>query len=202
MRSTFFTIFLLSSLFSREGTRLRRPLNHSVYDNWNKVSGECISNDGKWIVYVVEPRKGTAVVVYNSDTGRGGYCYAAMPREFPKTPGSWRLPSNHSSPTCARRRSPKPADELPKTHWESWNSEGHRHAHPRVKSFAFPEKGAGWIACHLLKEAAKSIQASQPEDRPANGCDGKENEKKEEAGTTTLVARSSPQVRNSNSFCQ
>jgi len=193
MRSTFFTIFLLSiTLLSGGHAAEKKPLNHSVYDNWNKVSGECISNDGKWIVYVVEPQEGDSrLVVYNRDTGRAD---TVARGNAPRISEDSRFVAFTIKPFFADVRkakiAKKPADELPKDSLgivEFGRDTVMRI--PRVKSFAFPEKGAGWIAYHLLKEAAKSDSGeSSLKTDPRTDAAENENEKKEEAGTT-LVAR-------------
>jgi dipeptidyl aminopeptidase/acylaminoacyl peptidase len=41
----------------------KKPLDHSVYDGWQSVTGDRITNDGKWILYVVKPQAGDADLV-------------------------------------------------------------------------------------------------------------------------------------------
>ncbi|TSD66587.1 S9 family peptidase [Inquilinus sp. KBS0705] len=41
----------------------KKPLDHTVYDAWQSINNEHISNDGKWIVYVVDPQQGDADLV-------------------------------------------------------------------------------------------------------------------------------------------
>lgn len=36
----------------------KKPLDHSVFDGWQSLVGEHISNDGKWILYGVRPQAG------------------------------------------------------------------------------------------------------------------------------------------------
>ena len=67
MSTTIVTTICFLAFFplSRTLATDKKPLNHSVYDSWNKVAGECISNDGRWIVYVTEPQSimSTTIVV-------------------------------------------------------------------------------------------------------------------------------------------
>jgi hypothetical protein len=45
----------------------KKPLDHSVFDGWQSISDQRISNDGKWILYVVKPQQGDAdLVITNS----------------------------------------------------------------------------------------------------------------------------------------
>lgn len=41
----------------------KKPLNHSVYDNWQSIANERISDDGKWVVYVIKPQQADADLV-------------------------------------------------------------------------------------------------------------------------------------------
>ncbi|HMG09676.1 MAG TPA: hypothetical protein VK609_14285, partial [Mucilaginibacter sp.] len=41
----------------------KKPLDHSVFDGWQSISNQHISNDGKWISYVIKPQQGDAELV-------------------------------------------------------------------------------------------------------------------------------------------
>jgi hypothetical protein len=41
----------------------KKPLDHSVFDGWQSISGERISNDGKWVLYTIKPQAGDASLV-------------------------------------------------------------------------------------------------------------------------------------------
>ena len=36
----------------------KKPLDHSVYDNWQNIGARKISNDGKWVGYSVDVQEG------------------------------------------------------------------------------------------------------------------------------------------------
>ncbi|GAB3930357.1 S9 family peptidase [Mucilaginibacter myungsuensis] len=61
--------FLLLGLLSAAGlgahaqTASKKPIDHSVYDGWQSVSNQIISENGKWIVYVVKPQAGDADLI-------------------------------------------------------------------------------------------------------------------------------------------
>jgi dipeptidyl aminopeptidase/acylaminoacyl peptidase len=38
----------------------KKPLDHTVFDGWQSVAGQRISNDGKWIGYIIKPQQGDA----------------------------------------------------------------------------------------------------------------------------------------------
>lgn len=47
----------------------KKPLDHSVYDGWQSVGERVISNDGKYVVYTVNPQEGDGVLYIQSSTG-------------------------------------------------------------------------------------------------------------------------------------
>jgi len=68
---------LLLSLFSIAGLSVsaqkasKKPLDHSVYDGWQAISNQNITNDGKWVVYVVKPQQGDASLVVTTAKNTG-----------------------------------------------------------------------------------------------------------------------------------
>jgi len=64
MRKLFLIIFLSAAYVSLSAqTTSKKPLDHSVFDGWQSITGQRISNDGKWIMYVVKPQEGDADLV-------------------------------------------------------------------------------------------------------------------------------------------
>ncbi|MBS7565244.1 S9 family peptidase [Mucilaginibacter sp. Bleaf8] len=69
--------FLLLGLFSTAWISIyaqkaaKKPIDHSVYDGWQSVANESISNDGKWVSYVVKPQQGDAMMVITSAKNTG-----------------------------------------------------------------------------------------------------------------------------------
>lgn len=57
------TIWIVSSamLFAQ-----KKPLDHTVYDQWQSISDKKISNDGKWVVYTVTPQEGDGETIIQS----------------------------------------------------------------------------------------------------------------------------------------
>ena len=77
-RCILFAVFVATFIEVTTGqTAGKKPLSHDVYDQWKKISGESISNDGKWVVYSAEPQEGDArLVIYNTESRR----YDTIPR--------------------------------------------------------------------------------------------------------------------------
>jgi len=47
-------------------TTKKKPLDNSVFDGWQNVANDRISDDGKWILYVIKPQQGDANLVITS----------------------------------------------------------------------------------------------------------------------------------------
>lgn len=44
----------------------KKPLDHSVYDQWQSIADKKISNDGKWFAYTVNPQEGDGETIIQS----------------------------------------------------------------------------------------------------------------------------------------
>lgn len=40
----------------------KKPLDHTTFDNWKKVTNHCLSNDGKWAAFSINPQEGDGVL--------------------------------------------------------------------------------------------------------------------------------------------
>ena len=67
MRALFFLFFLFA--FISVNAQNKKPLDHSVYDSWKGISERAISNDGKYIVYTINPQEGDGVLVIQTAAG-------------------------------------------------------------------------------------------------------------------------------------
>ena len=66
MKSILLSLFLL--LFVGVSTAQKKPLDHTVYDSWQHIGERMISNDGKWVVYTIDPQEGdNELVIQSSD---------------------------------------------------------------------------------------------------------------------------------------
>lgn len=64
MKKILLPAFILFSFFSVSAQKVsKKPLDHSVFDGWQSVENQHISNDGKWILYIVKPQEGDADLV-------------------------------------------------------------------------------------------------------------------------------------------
>ncbi|ASU35109.1 S9 family peptidase [Mucilaginibacter xinganensis] len=61
MKKCLLPVFILIVASSVSAQKLKKkPLDHSVYDKWQSIDNERISDNGKWILYVIKPQEGDA----------------------------------------------------------------------------------------------------------------------------------------------
>jgi hypothetical protein len=144
----------------------KKPLDHSVYDSWQSIGERMISNDGKWVVYTINPQEGdNELVIQSSDAQykktvpRG---YNAVITEDSRY-AVFKIKPLFKDTRDARIKKKKP-DDLPKDSFaivelgkdSVWKRS-------QVKTYKVPEKEAGWVACHLEKATEKKENAKKPE---------------------------------------
>ena len=156
MRKTAFILLaLFLALFSYSQ---KKPLDHTVYDSWQRIGERMISNDGKWVVYTVEPQEGDNELViqsadakYKKSVARG---YNAVITEDARYV-IFKIKPFFKDTREAKIKKKKPEDtpkdslaviELGKD--SVWKI-------ARVKTYKTPEKEAGWLAYHLEKAVEK-----------------------------------------------
>ena len=152
---------LLICCISGVAAQSKKPLDHSVYDGWKSVGERMISNDGKYIVYTVNPQEGDGELViqnvatnYRKVIQRGTGAVISTDSRFVY----FRIRPAFQDNRQARIKKKKP-DEMPKDSLgivELGKDSVVKIA--RIKSFKAPEKGAGFIAYHLEKPLPDSAK--------------------------------------------
>ncbi|SFE03969.1 Prolyl oligopeptidase family protein [Chitinophaga sp. CF118] len=60
---------MLLSALSFGSYAQKKPLDHTVYDNWQSIGSKVISANGQWVAYTIIPQEGDAtLMIYNSKT--------------------------------------------------------------------------------------------------------------------------------------
>ncbi|NCI46460.1 S9 family peptidase [Sediminibacterium soli] len=161
-------------LFSLSAFAQKKPLDHSVYDGWQSVGERAISNDGKYIVYSVNPQEGDGMLTVQSVDG-------SYKMQFPRGYGAvisedsrclvFRIKPFFRDTRDARIKKRK-ADEMPKDSLGILQLGSDKLSKiARIKSFKMPEEGAGWLAylmdkpetlrTHTEMDSASRITAMQ-----------------------------------------
>lgn len=145
-----FLVFFTCTIFAQ-----KKPLDHTVYDGWQHIGEQMISNDGKWVVYIIEPQQGdNELVIESSDAQykmmvpRG---YNAVITEDSRY-AIFKIKPFFAVTREAKIKKKRP-DDMPKDslaivelgRQEVWKTE-------RVKGYKTPGKSYGWVAYHLEKK--------------------------------------------------
>jgi dienelactone hydrolase len=139
----------------------KKPLTHDVYDKWESIGERAISNNGKYIVYVVNPQEGDGNLYLKDDQGK---LIKQIPRGY-----SPIITTDNQFLICkikpffkenrdARIKKKRP-DEMPKDSLAIYNCVTDSMIKiAKIKSVKTPEKGSGWVA-YLLEKNANDVTA-------------------------------------------
>lgn len=192
--SLFTVTVLFSAGFANVNAQEKRALDHADVENWNLISGNAISRDGRWVLFEVGPEEKDGKLRIKSvsdeteyviDRGDGGVFS-----------GNSRFVAFKIVPAVDSVRTAKLAkkkgDDLPKDSLGILNlSTGSVDLFGRVLSFKLPEEGGDRIAFRLEKEKAEpdstaaDTTAVKPEEEKEEEKEEDEDDKDE--GTTLVV---------------
>jgi len=155
---------LFISLFSFSQ---KKPLDHSVYDSWQSIGQRAISNNGKYVVYTVNPQEGDGVLVIQTSDGK---YKKEIPRGYNATITEdnlfaiFKIKPFFKDTRDAKIKKEKP-DEMPKDSLGIVElGKDSIIKKPGIKNYKTPEKATGWLA--YLSEKGFPEQAkdkSQPD---------------------------------------
>ena len=142
-------IYLIIIVFPIITIAQKKPLDHSVYDNWQSIGEKQISNNGKFVAYSINVQEGDNNLVIQSIKGeklieveRGYNITITEDDKFV----IFKIKSPYKQ-TRDAKIAKKKADEMPKDSlgiYDVVNNKLEKVA--RVKSFKIPEKSSGWLA--------------------------------------------------------
>lgn len=164
MRKT--AVLLVSLLTFHVSPAQKKPLDHSVYDGWQHIGERMISNDGKWIVYTIDPQEGDNELVIQSSDSK---YKKTIPRGYNAviTEDSRYLVFKIKplfKDTRDARIKKKKTDDMPKDSLaivelgreDVWKRE-------KVMNYKSPQKSSGWIAYQLEKQPEPAAKTKAPE---------------------------------------
>lgn len=155
MRYVCFFIFLF--VVQQSVIAQKKPLNHSVYDGWQRIGQKLISNDGKWVVYTIDPQEGDNELVIQSTVSDTSYKkviargYNALITEDSRYLIFRIKPFFKETREATIKK--KKSEEMPKDSLgivelgkdSVWKTAG-------VNGYRTPEKSFGWVAYQLEKD--------------------------------------------------
>ena len=149
-------LFLATNCLAQSDLIAKKALDHSDYDKWHTVSGQRISNDGKWISYSIRSGKDEAESTLKirrvGQTKEYSVSRASGPRfSFDSKFMVYRVTPDKDRIKKLKKEKAKP-DEIPGTYLEVLNLEsGEKFNDERVRSFKLPTENSEWIA-YLLDQ--------------------------------------------------
>ena len=151
-------IFSVSCIFiALTAIAQKKPLDHTVYDNWQSIGERMISSNGKFIAYTINPQEGDGILTLQQPDGKK---LLEVPRGYQaKFTEDGRYLIFKIKPTFqqtreARIRKRRP-DEMPKDSLgivETASLKFEKIA--RVRSYKLPEKNSQWLAYNMEKPLA------------------------------------------------
>ncbi len=164
MKSILLSLLLLFSVsFS---FAQKKPLDHSVYDSWQHIGERMISNDGKWVVYTIDPQEGDNELVIQSSDAK---YKKSVPRGYTAviTEDSryvvFKIKPFYKDTRGAKIKKKK-VDDMPKDSIaiielgkeEIWKA-------AKAKTYKTPQKSYGWVAYQVEKFV--EVPAKQSSDK-------------------------------------
>ncbi len=159
------TLLLLTAVVAYLGASAqstsKKPLDHSVYDGWQSVTAEAISNNAQWVLYAITPQEGDAELIVKNLKTDQRYAFPRIAPPDIRTPAAEF--TNDSKfvvmtikPFFKESREAKikkkAATDMPKDTLAIFPLGGTLKKIPLVKSYKLPEKGGSLIA-YLLEKA-------------------------------------------------
>lgn len=144
------------------------PLDQNVYDGWKSLSSPIISDNGKWVIYEINPQQGDGwLYINNITTGRKDSVFCATRASLAPDAGYvvYQIKPAYAETRKAKKDKVK-EDMMPK------NNMGIRllqeNKEPavikRVKSFSVPETGSMWMAYLMEKKTDAKKESKSPAD--------------------------------------
>lgn len=154
----------------------KRPLDHDAYDIWNRITGQQISDDGRWVLYTIragDPEGEGTLVVRRVESEQSFSAARGTSASFSECNGFVAYLVDPDPKVVEQEKKDKvPADKQSKKALAILNlSTGETMRVERVRSFSMPTEAGGLIAYHLEKplppekEEEKAGEA-KPEAKP------------------------------------
>ncbi|MFC1500534.1 prolyl oligopeptidase family serine peptidase [Candidatus Zixiibacteriota bacterium] len=166
--SILFAIALSASIVSaQEGPK--RPLDHSVYDDWNRLQGQALSADGKFVLYTLAPQDGGDVRLRIMNLVNGAEHVILNGTQARFTADSryavYLIEPTEAEMDEAEEADLKPAEQPKRRLLILGLGTDETDNIPRVRSFQLPADSGRYLA--FLMEAPVPVESDEPEEEPA-----------------------------------
>ncbi|MGB8491548.1 MAG: prolyl oligopeptidase family serine peptidase [Bacteroidales bacterium] len=167
------------------------PLDHSVYDSWQSISQNQISENGEWATYTVNPQQGDGwLYIVNLKTGHtDSVAQGTSPLFSPRCRYiAFQVVPSYAEVRQAKKKKLK-EDQLPKNTLQIRKLPGtDATVIARVKSFQVPAENSDWMAYLMEKKPAEKKDSVKSQTTPdTSKAAGKKASKVPEPKGTELV---------------
>ncbi|OAQ39576.1 peptidase S9 [Pedobacter psychrophilus] len=165
-------LLLISFLFTTfYVSAQKKPLDHSVYDIWQSIANEKISNKGNFVGYSITPQAGDAEFHIKKLKSNQGFQYPrgedfkfSIDEKF----AAFTIKSTYQETRQAKIKKKK-SDDLPKDSLGILNLKTLELIKiPRIKSYAFPEKVGNVLAYLVDKDPTDTVKKKKPVSKTDN----------------------------------
>ncbi len=159
-------LLFVTCLFCLFSNAQKKPLDHTVYDNWQNIGEKKISNNGKWIAYAVDVQEGDGQLVLQQTTNTRKI---VIPRGYNVSITNDNryavfLVKPYYKDTREARIKKKKAEDFPKDSLCIIGLENDSLVKiPAVRSYALPKDVAGPLAYLKYKAGDTSKKSTSPE---------------------------------------
>ena len=172
---------LLFLLFASVAYAQKKPIDHSVYDNWESVGIKQASNDGNWSVFSINKQEGDGSLYFQQNqtaqkttvargTGTGGFGGGSSLFSADSKFAAFTIKPLYKDVRQAKIKKKKP-DEMTKDTLGIANLTTLAVTKiPRVKSYKFPENGNAILA-YLLEKPLDTSKKAKPAATPVSKND-------------------------------
>jgi dipeptidyl aminopeptidase/acylaminoacyl peptidase len=205
MRTSRFSLLIgIASLLAAtavSGQTAKKPLDHDTYDIWNRIAGQSISNDGRWVLFGIQSDGGDPRIVVKP--AAGGTEIVLERAEAGEFTDDARFVVFRIKPAKAlvkqMQKDRVPAAQMPQDSFGILDvgSGQVTFRAERVRAFALPRDNSAYVAYHLARAGGDSAQAGggprgggggqRAGGGPRGGGGGQAGSTRREDGTTLVV---------------
>ncbi|NBY25719.1 MAG: hypothetical protein EBQ65_08730 [Chitinophagaceae bacterium] len=160
MKQIIYPVFLFISTLT---WAQKKPLDHTVYDQWQRIGDKLISPNGEWVVYTVEPQEGDGTLFIQSLSTKETQAFergSAPQFSFSGRFLVFKVRPLYAQTREARIKKKKP-EEFPKDSLVIVEmGKGEVKRIPMVKSFKMPAEEDGFLVIHQ-ESLEKSTEANE-----------------------------------------
>ena len=149
---TFTALFAVSAL---QAQTAKKPLDHDAYDIWNRIGGQSISDDGRWVLFGIDSEAGDPRLFVKAAAGGTEHILErAQNGEFTDDGRFVVFRIKPAKATVEQLEKDKtPAAQMPQDSFGILDLTSGQVVHraERVRTFQLPRDNSEWVAYHLIR---------------------------------------------------